>query len=170
MTNLSLDRLKEVTGVFISESDFQVIELEYLDYLKSNNLADTESNAEQFCEDWKAEQDVLGTFTETKDGNIKYYCMEGEKYYCMEGEKYYCMEGEDDFKPTTKEFLDNLDMSSFHWENLYRSYWQIFEEILNSGNVDKKLLENILSERTISHEQIYELNKAMKNRIAELLG
>lgn len=162
MTNLSLDRLKEVTGVFISESDFQVIELEYLDYLKSNNLADTESNAEQFCEDWKAEQDVLGTFTETKDGNIKYYCMEGEKYYCMEGE--------DDFKPTTKEFLDNLDMSSFHWENLCRSYWQIFEEILNSGNVDKKLLENILSERTISHEQIYELNKAMKNRIAELLG
>lgn len=154
MTNLSLDRLKEVTGVFISESDFQVIELEYLDYLKSNNLADTESNAEQFCEDWKAEQDVLGTFTETKDGNIKYYCMEGE----------------DDFKPTTKEFLDNLDMSSFHWENLCRSYWQIFEEILNSGNVDKKLLENILSERTISHEQIYELNKAMKNRIAELLG
>lgn len=154
MTNLSLDRLKEVTGVFISESDFQVIELEYLDYLKSNNLADTESNAEQFCEDWKAEQDVLGTFTETKDGNIKYYCMKGE----------------DDFKPTTKEFLDNLDMSSFHWENLCRSYWQIFEEILNSGNVDKKLLENILSERTISHEQIYELNKAMKNRIAELLG
>lgn len=154
MTNLSLDRLKEVTGVFISESDFQVIELEYLDYLKSNNLADTESNAEQFCEDWKAEQDVLGTFTETKDGNIKYYCMEGE----------------DDFKPTTKEFLDNLDMSSFHWENLCRSYWQIFEEILNSGNVDKKLLENILSERTISHEQIYELQKAMKNRVAELVG
>ena len=154
MTNLSLDRLKEVTGVFISESDFQVIELEYLDYLKSNNLADTESNAEQFCEDWKAEQDVLGTFTETKDGNIKYYCMEGE----------------DDFKPTTKEFLDNLDMSSFHWENLCRSYWKIFEEILNSGNVDKKLLENILSERTISHEQIYELQKAMKNRVAELVG
>ena len=154
MTNLSLDRLKEVTGVFISESDFQVIELEYLDYLKSNNLADTESNAEQFCEDWKAEQDVLGTFTETKDGNIKYYCMEGE----------------DDFKPTTKEFLDNLDMSSFHWENLCRSYWKIFEEILNSGNVDKKLLENILSERTISHEQIYELQKAIKNRVAELVG
>ena len=154
MTNLSLDRLKEVTGVFISESDFQVIELEYLDYLKSNNLADTESNAEQFCEDWKAEQDVLGTFTETKDGNIKYYCMEGE----------------DDFKPTTKEFLDNLDMSSFHWENLCRSYWKIFEEILNSGNVDKKLLENILSERTISHDQIYELQKAMKNRVAELVG
>lgn len=162
MTNLSLDRLKEVTGVFISESDFQVIELEYLDYLKSNNLADTESNAEQFCEDWKAEQDVLGTFTETKDGNIKYYCMEGEKYYCMEGV--------DDVKPTTKEFLDNLDMTSYHWENLCRSYWKIFEEILNSGNVDKKLLENILSERTISHDQIYELQKAMKNRVAELVG
>lgn len=154
MTNLSLDRLKEVTGVFISESIFQVIQLEYADYLKENNLADTESNAEQFCEDWKAEQDVLGTFTETTDGNIKYYCMEGE----------------DDFKSTTKEFLDNLDMSSFHWENLCRSYWQIFEEILNTGNVDKKLLENILSERTISHDQIYELQKAMKNRVAELVG
>lgn len=154
MTNLSLDKLRDVAGVFISESIFQVIQLEYADYLKENNLTDTESNAEQFCEDWKAEQDVLGTFTETTDGNIKYYCMEGE----------------DDFKPTTKEFLDNLDMSSFHWENLCRSYWQIFEEILNTGNVDKQLLENILSERTISHEQIYELQKAMKNRVAELLG
>lgn len=153
MTNLSLDRLKEVTGVFVSESDFQVIQLEYADYLKENNLADTESNAEQFYEDWKAEQDVLGTFTETSDRNIKYYSMEGA----------------DDTKLTTEEFLNNLDMTSYHWENLCRSYWKIFEEILNTGNVDKKLLENILSERTISHDQIYELKSAMKNRIAELL-
>ena len=153
MTNLSLDRLKEVTGVFVSESDFQVIQLEYADYLKENNLADTESNAEQFYEDWKAEQDVLGTFTETSDRNIKYYSMEGA----------------DDTKLTTEEFLNNLDMTSYHWENLCRSYWKIFEEILNTGNVDKKLLENILSERTISLDQIYELKSAMKNRIAELL-
>lgn len=154
MTILSLDRLKEVTGVFISESIFQVIQLEYSDYLKENNLADTESNAEQFYEDWKAEQEILDTFTEISDGNIKYYSMDGV----------------DDVKPTTKEFLDNLDMTSYHWENLCRSYWKIFEEILNSGNVDKKLLENILSERTISYDQIYELQKAMKNRVAELVG
>lgn len=153
MTNLSLDRLKEVTGVFVSESDFQVIQLEYADYLKENNLADTESNAEQFYEDWKAEQEILGTFTETSDGNIKYYSMEGV----------------DDTKLTTEEFLNNLDMTSYHWENLCRSYWKIFEEILNTGNVDKKLLENILSERTISLDQICELKSAMKNRIAELL-
>ena len=154
MTNLSLDRLRKVSGIFISESDFQVIEIEYADYLKENNLADTKSSAEQFCEDWKAEQEVLGTFTETTDGNIKYYCMEGA----------------DDTKLTTEEFLNNLDMTSYHWENLCRSYWKIFEEILNTGNVDKQLLENILSERTISHEQIYELQKAMKNRLSELLG
>ena len=154
MTNLNLDRLKEITGVFISESDFQVIELEYIDYLKSNNLTDTESNAEQFCEEWKEEQQLLETFTETTDGNVKYYCMEGA----------------DDTKLTTEEFLNNLDMTSYHWENLCRSYWQIFEEIINTDNVDKKLLENILSERTISHEQIYELQKAMKNRLVELLG
>ena len=153
MTNLSLDRLKEVTGVFISESIFQVIQLEYADYLKENSLTDTEINALQVCKDWKEEQEILGTFTETSDGNIKYYCIDGA----------------DDTKITTEEFLDNLDMSSFHWENLCRSYWQIFEEILNTGNVDKKLLENILSERTISHDQIYELKSAMKNRIAELL-
>lgn len=154
MTNLNLDRLRKVTDVFISESDFQVIEMEYIDYLKNNNLADTESSAESFYEDWKEEQEILGTFAETSDGNIKYYCMDGA----------------DDFKPTTEEFLDNLDMTSFHWENLCRSYWKIFEEILNTGNVDKKLLENILSERTISHEQIYELQKAVKNRVAELVG
>lgn len=154
MTNLSLDRLRKVTDVFISESDFQVIEMEYIDYLKNNNLADTESSAESFYEDWKEEQEIFGTFAETSDGNIKYYCMDGA----------------DDFKPTTEEFLDNLDMSSFHWENLCRSYWQIFEEILNTGNVDKQLMKNILSERTISHEQIYELQKAVKNRVAELVG
>ena len=34
MTNLSLDKLRKGTGAFISESDFQVIQLEYLDYLK----------------------------------------------------------------------------------------------------------------------------------------
>lgn len=51
-----------------------------------------------------------------------------------------------------------------------RSYWKIFEEIYNTGNVNRELLKNILSERTISHEQIYGLQKAVKNRVAELLG
>lgn len=154
MKKLSLDKLREVTGVFISESDFQVIKLEYDDYLKENNLADTESNAEQFCEDWKAEQELLGSFVETTDGNIKYYSMEGSG----------------DTKLTTEQFLNDLDMTSYHWENLCRSYWKIFREMLNTGNVDKQLLTNILSEETISHEQIYELQKAMKNRVAELIG
>ena len=154
MTNLSLDNLRTVAGVFISESDFQVIQLEYLDYLKANNLTDSESNAEQFCEEWKAEQELLGTFVETSDGNIKYYCMEGA----------------DDTKITSEEFLNNLDMTSYHWENLCRSYWKIFKEILDTDNVDKQLLTNILSEETISHEQIFELQQAMKGSIAELLG
>ena len=154
MTNLNLDRLRVVTGVFISESDFQVIKLEYLDYLKANNLTDSEFNAEQFCEAWKEEQELLGTFTETSDGNIKYYSMEGA----------------DDTKITSEEFLNNLDMISYHWENLCRSYWEIFKEILNTDNVDKQLLTNVLSEETISHEQIFELQQAMKGRIAELLG
>lgn len=153
MTNLNLDRLKKLTGVFISESDFQVIELEYLDYLKKNNLADTEVNANQFCELWKEEQETLGTFTETSDGNIKYYSMEGA----------------DDVKITTDEFLDNLDMNSYHWENLCRSYWDIFQKIIDTGNVDKQLLSNILSERTVSHEEIYQLQSAMKCRVGELL-
>lgn len=153
MTNLNLDRLREVAGVFISESDFQVIKLEYLDYLKENELADTEISAEYFYQEWKEMQEVFGTFTETSDGNIKYYCSDGA----------------DDIKPTTEEFLNNLDMSSYHWENLCRSYWEIFKNILNTDKVDKQLLTNILSEATISHEQIYELQKAMKGRIAELL-
>lgn len=153
MTNLSLDKLREVAGVFISESDFQVIELEYLEGLKNNNFADSEELAEQFCEEWKAEQELLGTFTETTDGNIKYYCMDGA----------------DDTKLTTKEFLNNLDMTSYHWENLCRSYWKIFREILSTGSINKQLLTNILSEEIISHEQIYELQKTIKNRIAELL-
>lgn len=154
MTNLSLDQLRKETGAFISESDFQVIELQYLDALKNHNLTDSEGLAEQFIREWIQEQEILCTFAETKDGSIKYFCPEG-----ME-----------ETKKSTMELLVERDMSSYHWENMCRSYWRIFEEIYNTGNVDKELIKNILSERTISHEQIYELQKAVKNRVHELLG
>ena len=154
MTNLSLDRLREASGAFISESDFQVIELQYLDALKNHNLTDSEELAEQFIEEWIEEQEILCTFAETEDGSIKYFCPEG-----ME-----------EVKKSTMELMVEKDMASYHWENMCRSYWRIFEEIYNTGNVDRELLKNILSERTISHEQIYELQKAVKNRIHELLG
>lgn len=154
MTSLNLSKLKETSGVFISESDFQVIELQYKDYLKDNSYADTDSTAEQFIEEWIKEQELFGTFKETKDGNIKYYCMEGDTGVSL----------------TTNEFLDNLDMNSYHWENRCRSYWQIFKEILDTGKINKQLLENILSgDTTISHEQIYELLAAMKRKCAELI-
>ena len=35
------------------------------------------ARAAQFSEAWKEEKEFLGTFTETSDGNIKYYSMEG---------------------------------------------------------------------------------------------
>ena len=151
MTNLSLDKLRKGTGAFISESDFQVIQLEYLDYLEENGLIDAEANDEKFCEIWVEEQENLDTFKQTSDGKIEYYSMD------------------DDTPMTTEEYLNNLDMTSYHWENLCRSYWKIFEDILNTGNVDMKLLANILAERTISHEKIYELQK-IKSRIAELVA
>lgn len=154
MTNLSLDQLRKESGAFITESDFQVIELQYLDALKEHNLTDSEELAEQFIKEWIQEQEIICTFAETKDGSVKYFCPEG-----ME-----------DIQKTTMELLIEKDMSSYHWENLCRSYWRIFEEIYNTDNVDRELIKNILSERTISHEQIYELQKAMKNRIHELLG
>ena len=152
MTNLSLDKLKKGTGAFISESDFQVIQLEYLDYLEEHNLTDTETNAEEFYHIWVKEQELLDTFKQTSDGNIEFYSMDA-----------------DDTPITTEEYLNNLDMTSYHWENMCRSYWKIFENILNTGNVDMKLISNILAERTISHEQMYELQKVIKERIAELV-
>ena len=82
---------------------------------------------------------------------------------------YYCPDGAGDVEITTQEFLANLDMTSYHWENLCRSYWEIFKEILSTDKVDKQLLTNILSEETISHEQMYELQKAVKGRVTELL-
>ena len=155
MTSLNLSNLKAVSGVFISESDFQVIELQYKDYLKDNSCADNDLTAEQFIEEWIKEQELFGTFKETKDGNIKYYNMEGD----------------DGVSLTTSEFLDNVDMNSYHWENRCRSYWRIFKEILDTGNVNRQLLENILSgDTTISHEQIYELLSAMKGKCVELLN
>ena len=154
MTNLSLDQLRKESGAFITESDFQVIELQYLDALKSHNLKDSEELAEQFIQEWLEEQEILCTFAETKDGSVKYFCPEG-----ME-----------ETKKSTMELLVEKDMSSYHRENMCRSYWRIFEEIFNTGNVNKELIKNILSKRTISHEQIYELQKAVKNRLHELLG
>lgn len=153
MTSLNLETLRQVTGVFITESDFQVIEMEYKDYIKENQYEDNEFVAEQFIEDWKEEQELLGTFAETSDGNIKYYSMEGTG----------------DVKPTTMEYLENLDMISYHWENMCRRDWQVFREILETGKVNKELLTNILQEETISHEQIYQLQSAMKVRVNELL-
>lgn len=150
MTNLNLDRLREVSGVFISESDFQVIEMEYLDGLKHSNLKDSEELAEQFIKKWIMEQRTLGTFTETSDGMIRYFSFEGDM---------------EEVKPSTNEFLEQMDMESYHWENQCRSYWRIFEEIYNTGNVDKELLKNILSERTVSHEEIYGIQKAMKDAV-----
>lgn len=96
MTYLNLDRLREVSGVFITESDFQVIELQYLDALKIHNLTDTEEIAEQFYEEWIAEQEMLGTFTETADGAVKYYCPEGAN----------------EVKLSTMELMAEKDMSS----------------------------------------------------------
>lgn len=155
MTNLNLTRLKESSGVFITESDFQVIELEYKDFLKDNAYPDNDFSAEEFTEKWIAEQEMLGTFRETSDGIVKYFCVEGD----------------DEVQLTASEFLDNLDMASYHWENRCRSYWRIFREILDTGNVNKQLLENILSGDTaISHEQMYQLLTAMKDRCAELAG
>lgn len=153
MTNLNLDQLRKESGAFITESDFQVIELQYLDVLKNHNLTDSEELAEQFIQEWLEEQEILCTFAETKDGSVKYFCPEG-----ME-----------ETKKSTMELLVEKDMSSYHWENMCRSYWRILEEIYNTGNVDRKLIKNILSERTISHEQIYELQRAVKNRVRELL-
>lgn len=154
MTSLTLDRLKQVTGVFITESAFQVIELEYKNYLKDNQYPDNEDVADQFIEEWKEEQEVLGTFGETTDGNIKFYCMDGAE----------------DIKVTTSEFLDNLDMTSYHWENMCRRDWNVFREILETGKVNKELLSNILKEETISHEQIYQLLDTMKVRVTELIN
>lgn len=155
MTELRLDRLREMTGVFITETDFQVIELTYKNYLKDSQYSDNEYVAEQFVEEWKEEQELLGTFGETTDGIIKFYCMEGA----------------DNIKITSGEFLNNLDMISYHWENMCRRDWKIFKNILETGWVNKELLTNILKEEEkISHEQIYQLQEAMKIRIDELLN
>lgn len=155
MTSLNLDRLREVTGVFITESDFQVVEFGYKDYLKDNHYTDNEDVAEQFIEVWKEEQEILGTFGETTDGIIKFYCMEGA----------------DNINITSGEFLNNLDMISYHWENMCRRDWKIFKDILETGCVNKELLTNILKEEEkISHEQIYQLQEAMKIRIDQLLN
>lgn len=154
MTSLNLTRLKEASGVFITESDFQVIELEYKDFLKDNVYPDNEYSAEEFIEKWIAEQELLETFRETSDGTIKYFCVEGDNGIQL----------------TTSEFLDNLDMNSFHWESRCRSYWRIFREILDTKYVNTQLLENILSgDTTISHEQMYQLLTAMKRKCAELI-
>lgn len=153
MTSLSLDTLRETTGVFIAESAFQVIEMEYMDYLKNNQYSDNEVVAEQFIEEWKEKQKLLGTFTETSDRKIKYYAMDGEEEVNL----------------STMEFLNEMDMDSYHWENMCRRDWKVFKEILETGNVDKALLANILEEETISHEQIYQLKSAMENRVEELI-
>lgn len=71
---------------------------------------------------------------------------------------------------TINQYLEDLDATSYHWENLCRSYWKIFHNIIDNNKVDKKLIKNILdNDETISYEQIYELKTAMINRLIDLL-
>lgn len=145
---LKLDKLRAVTGVFIKRTDYKIIELEYQNYLESQGLEDSDVSVRRFMKKWKEEQEILGTFAETLDGYIKYYCIDGEPQT----------------KITTQEFLEEFDMSAYYWENLCRSYWQIFREILDTDKVDKQLLTNILAEEATPHEQIFELTKVMRIR------
>lgn len=116
MTNLNLERLRETSGVFISKSDFNVIELEYADELETNNLQDTEEAAEQFYKKWKQEQEMFGTFAKTTDGLL-----------------YFCPEGADNEHPiSTIEFIKNLDAAACHWEDMCRENWQALKEILGT--------------------------------------
>ena len=147
-SSLNLDKLRAVTGVFIKRTDYEIIQLEYRNYLESQVLEDSNIFARKFIKKWKAEQEILGTFAETLDGYIKYYCIDGEPQ----------------MKITTQEFLDEFDMLEYYWENLCRSYWQIFREILGTDKVDKQLLTNILAEEATPHEQIFELTKVMRIR------
>ena len=147
MTSMDLDKLRAVTGVFIKRTDFEIIQLEYWDFLKSQSLEDSDISARRFVKKWKEEQEKLGTFAETLDGYIKYFCLEAP-----------------DMSITTQELLDELDMSAYYWENLCRSYWKILKKILDTDKVDKQLLTNILAEEATPHEQIFELTKVMRIR------
>ena len=139
MLELTLELLRNKTGVFITESDYQVVMLDYLDWLKYKQLQDTHNNAEDFIKDWKEEQNILGTFIKTSDGIVKYYRIDGN-----------------DTPLTIKEYLEELDMISYHWENLCRSYWKIFHSIVDDNKVDEELIKSILSnDETVGHEQNY---------------
>ena len=129
MLELTLELLRNKTGVFITESDYQIaVVFDYLNWLKDKQLQDTRSNAENFIEEWKREQEALGRFIKTSDGLVEYYCVNGK-----------------DTPFTVREYLEKLDMSSYHWENLCRSYWKIFHSIVDDNKVDKKLIRNVLS-------------------------
>lgn len=152
MTELTLDLLRNETNVFITEAEYQIILFEYNDYLKKYNLKDNEITACKFCKLWKKEQKTLGTILCTSDGAIEYYDMDA------------------DDNMTINQYLEDLDATSYHWENLCRSYWKIFHNIIDNNKVDKKLIKNILdNDETISYEQIYELKTAMINRLIDLL-
>ena len=72
MSKLSLERMKKVTGVFISRTDFNVIEIDYSNFLKENNLNDSEEYAEHFYLLWKEESEIFNRFVHLKEHLINW--------------------------------------------------------------------------------------------------
>lgn len=151
--NFNLELLRKVTGAFVSRADFEVVLLHYKESMKEHGFEDTPENAQKFCEDWKEEQEMLGTFATTTDGNLKYYVLDGVD--------------DNDEKLTVQELLDQMDGNSFSWETQCRKMWKKTHELVPLISVP---IKELLEDETISYEQIYSLDRCMKNRVDELLG
>lgn len=156
MMKFNLELLRKVTGVFISRADFEVILIRYKECMEELDFEDTPENALQFCEEWKEEQELIGTFATTKEGTFKYYVSDGV--------------GDDAEKITMQELLDKFDENKFCWETKCREMWKKIHKLMNSSEIEKYQFEDLLGEETLGYEQIWSLQAAMMNRIGELLS
>lgn len=137
MTNLKLKELREKSGAFISQSDFQIIKLEYQQYLQEEGLKDTTRNAKAFIKEWIEEQESWGTLRKT-----------------VEGFSYYDPEGGADGVKVFKDYAEKVDSMSFMWKTKFREMCRYLETVLNAGNVDpERFRENYVETvKTISQE------------------
>lgn len=149
MTNLKLEELRKKSGAFISQSDFQIIKLEYQQYLQEKGLKDTAKNVNTFIKEWIEEQESWGTFISTE-----------------EGFKYYDQEDDADGGITFRDYAEKVDAISFMWETKCRKMWEYLHSVSDTRNAD--LVNELLKEETITYEMCLELQNAVKDRVAEI--
>lgn len=168
MNELNRSEFMQKTGVFISYNYFEIIKIEYQDFinnvnypmlLKAMNIADTKiPKPTIFTMYWLALNLYREDIQETEEKTFK-FCM--SDYETFNEEK----EADEEYEYTgefhTMDIIDAISYKSYQWKGIYNKHCDLIHKLLDAGKISKEVADELLSTETeiISDEERYLANK-----------